>query len=900
MSTAKSLPLSAMEAKLNPPDPNSAEVPRNRLIDLLRASRNVRLVVIRAPAGFGKTSMMQQYKRTLAAMKVQTAWITLDRADNDITRFLQCTASAVARMLHAPASASSDSTALLGTFAQLWQLDSPFALFLDEYEVIQEESVQDLVRQIIESMPRGSQVILGSRNVPSLPLGRMRARAQLLEIDAEQLRFTLDESREYLTVKRGLNLAAEDVQRLHGKTEGWIAGLWLASAALTRAGTLSDFVARFSGSHLDVADYLSEDVLSLQTQETRTFLLRTSILRALNPQLCQALVPDVDADTVLRKLESDNVLITRITGDERAYRYHSLFAGFLRNHLERERPEEVPLLHCKASAWFAAQHRTVPAIEHALDGGDLDTALGMLARHGSALLKAGRLRLLARWFDAIPDAALVPHPTLRIIHAWALCFTKGPLDAMALLQQSGLHASADRSIQRHLLAMQVVFHSLLDQPEEAYALGMANLPGEQSGNAFADATLLSVLTDVSSAKNQPAQAQQMMDRLRMLEGGTSGTINDMHSQSAEGAIALFEGRMHEATARFRIAVGTTLPPDASFTGGNAWAGILYAAAVYEGNDLEQAADLLRVYVPLARQIGLPDHVILGYRMLTRIAFSSGEVDHAFRLIADLESIGHERRLPRVVANARLERARLQLLQGHVQPAREEFERASDSAIWAPFQQLRLLANDVDYPELARLRWEAFAGDPRTALVGLESEWLAAHTARRLHRALKLRLLKAIAHQRANEPTLAATAMDEVLRDCRRDGFMRLVIDEGVVAGLLVQSAFERHRHGANAQRDDAYVIWLQRLQQAFGPLPAVETDGTRPKPVDAYLAAPLTPQELKVLHLLAEGYSNQAMADKLQISLSTARTHMRSIHSKLGVESRLQAVSAGRAFGLIP
>lgn len=900
MNTKKFLSVSAIEAKLSPPDISASEVPRHRLIELLCASRDPRLVVIRAPAGFGKTSMMLQYKRALTIMKVRTAWITLDRADNDITRLLQCVASAVAHMLHAPSSVSSDSAALLEIFAQLWQFKGPFVLFVDEYEIIQEESVQDLVRQIIEGMPRGSQVVIGSRNVPSLPLGRMRARAQLLEIDAEQLRFTLEESHEYLTVKRGLDLAPADVQRLHGKTEGWIAGLWLASAALARTGTKSDFISRFSGSNLHVADYLSEDILNLQTLEVRDFLLRTSILQTLSPQLCRALVPEVDADAVLRQLENDNILITRIAGEDRSYRYHSLFAGFLRTHLERERPDEVPLLHRKASAWFAARHRAVPAIEHALDGGDLKTALTMLASHGVSLLKAGRLQLLARWFDNIPSPDLAPHPKLRMIQAWALCFTKGPLDAMDLLQRSSLNICPDRSIQRHLLAMQVVFHSLLDQPEEAYTLGMANLPGERSSDVFADATLLSVLTDVSSAKNQPAQAQLMMDRLRALDGGKIGAINEMHSQAAEGAIALFEGRMHEATARFRIAISTTLPSDASLTGGNAWAGVLYATAIYESNDLEQAADLLRVYVPLARQVGLPDHVILGYRMLTRIAFSAGEVDRAFRLLADLESIGHERRLPRVVASARLERARLQLLQGHAQPAKDELERASDGAIWAPFAQLRLLANDVDYPELAGLRWEVLAGNPRSALPRLETEWRAAYTARRLHRALKLRLLMAVAHHQADESRLAITTLDEVLRGCQRDGFMRLIVDEGIAVGLLVQSVFERHRLGADASRNDAYIVWLQRVLQAFGPLPAIELDDSRPKPVDAYLADPLTPRELDVLRLLAEGYSNQALADKLQISLSTVRTHMRSIHSKLGVKSRLQAVSAGRGFGLIP
>lgn len=899
MTPSSPSPTSLLDAKLNSPSASSMQVPRQRVTDLVCAARTARLILMRAPTGFGKTTAMLQCRHRLEQMQVQTAWLTLDRADNDAARFLYCLGAALSAIVPDAPEDLQGGDAVLHLVSRLARCEGPFALFIDEFEVIREPGVQGLVREIIEHLPRRGQVVIGTRSVPNLGLGRLRARGQLLEIDASHLRFSVEEAQDYLTVRRGIELPQVDLLRLHKKTEGWIAGLWLASAALAHHDGKADFITRFSGSNLAVADYLTEEVLSMQAPEVRDFLLRTSILKHLSPALCRTLVPDIDAEALLRKLEAENILITRIEGEERSYRYHSLFIGFLQTQLARDAPLELPRLHRAAAHWFESQQRPVPAIEHALEGGDLDHAIALLTAHAMGLLAAGRMRLLSRWFDTIPASALAQHARLQVIQLWALCCTRGPWDAMARLQSSGLESSTAPEVWPHVMALRPMLLAMMDRTEEAYAMGMESLPRLPSGDRFADGVLLASLAGMCSAKDLPAEALRLLDMHRSGLGPHSGALNDMHSESVEGMIALFEGRMREATARFRIAVSATHPANLSFTNGNAWAGVLYAAAVYESDDLEQATGLLRVYVPLVRDVGLPDHVTLGYRMLSRIAFGAGEVDQAFRLLAELEALGHQRQLPRVVVSARLERSRTQLLQGHIQASRDELERAGDPSIWAPIAHLRLLANDVDYPELSRLRWEAQVGDANAALEGLTSELGAAVAARRHHRALKLRLIRAVALERSGDRVGALACLNDTLRACCNEGFVRSVVDEGAAVGVLVRELFAQTRSKTPSEHERVFAVWLQRLVQSFGatlPDPAADAPNVS---LERYLLDPLTRKELNVLKLLAEGYSNSAMADKLFVSINTVCTHVRNINSKFGVRSRMQAVCTGRSLGLL-
>jgi len=894
-----------LETKLTPPGLMAAQVPRAAIRDEIAAS-DVKLVLVRAPAGFGKTTVMAQLREDMEARGFATAWLTLDRADNDVSRFLDGLAAVVQRLgIEAPL----DQAPFDGV-AALAACDSPFKLFLDDFEVVQEPAVLSLVRELIDHLPRRGQIVLGSRSLPDLGLGRLRARGQLIEIDTDRLRFSLEETRDFFSLRQNgamradapsKTLSADFLSQLHSKTEGWPAALWLASLALERHGATTGFIEGFAGSDRAVADYLAEDVLASQPREIHDFLLRTSILRHLDASVCQALNPRTDSAAILNRLAAANLFLIPVHGDTaETWRYHSLFAGFLRARLARERPDELARLHLAASGWYESQGRPVPAIDHAIEGGDHPLALALLEQHAERFLGQGRMRLLARWFAAIPEPLLRAHAWLQMIALWAICFTHGPWDAMRQLQASGCLDSPIPKVRNNARILIPLLLAMQDKHDEAYEAGSKSLARLPTGMAFAEAALLNAMAHVVSVRGDPREAQRLLEAARRQQ--RDSIFNRMYSESLTGFTDLHEGRLRQATARLRMAVDSTHAATHNHSHGNAWAGVPYAGTVYETNQLAQAEHLLNVYLPLARDVGLPDHMILSHIMRSRIAFHAGDIDAAFQTLMELEFLGHHRQLPRVVASAKLERSLLLLLQGNGPASRDELQRANEPALWERERRQRLLAHDLDYFALAQARWEIAFGDAKAALVSINAELHTAVAANRNRRALKLRVLRALALQRADQPQAALDEIGAVLQTASREGFVRLILDEGPAVGALLHRyahAARQHEGGSAAsllRGDPILAEHLQRLLHIVGSaVVAAESEA----PPDRANAEPLTRKEIRVLQLLAEGYSNNAMAEKLFVSDSTVRTHLRNINAKLDAKSRTHAVAIARKLGLI-
>ncbi|GAA4415356.1 LuxR C-terminal-related transcriptional regulator [Quisquiliibacterium transsilvanicum] len=892
-----------LSAKLDPPS-LPVQVRRDGLRELFEGAAAARLILVRAPAGFGKTTALAQYHALLRSRDVATAWLTLDSSDNDVSRFLQYLVAAVGQIAQddpAPDaggridSGPPASDAALQAIDRLTALDVPFALFLDEFETIQETAVLRLVRKIVEQLPRRGQLVIAARDLPDLQLGRLRAQGHLLEVDAEGLRFTLEETAEFLSLQRGAPLPPEQLFSLHRKTEGWPAALRLASIAIGRGAGSEAFIERFSGSDRALADYLADDVLARQPAAVRDFLLRTSVLRHLGAPVCDALVPGIDSDAMLRALESADIPLTRLERPERWYRYHSLFADFLRDRLARELPDEAPRMHDAASRWYEANGRFVAAIDHALEGGEHSRAAALLSRHAQDLLGQGRMRLLSRWFDALPEEQLRGRADLQLARAWAQAFTRSPTEAFALLDRIDPADATDPGIAAQLAVLRPVLLANMDEMEQARDVGQACLARLPSSSPFADGVLINTMASVLSVTGPQEEARRLLDRARAAQGREASAFGMMYSESVEGIIDLMEGRLRQATARFHLAVTGTRRLPGTHANSNAMASVLYASTLYEAGELDQAAHLLHIYVPLIRDIALPDQMILGHVLLSRLLFHRGDVDQALHLLTELEYLGHRKTLPRVVASARLERARMLMLQGNASAAGMELDRAGTPGLWERVDRMRLLAHDTDYLALARLR-QAVAGsgaEAERALAGLEREIATALSANRLRRVLKLRLLRAMALLRSGSEAAALAAIGEVLAQAAPEGFIRLVVDEGPGAGLLVQ----RHAQSVAGRAQGASPLfgqYLDRLLQAFGPLPEEEPPAAQAPPAD-----PLTRGEIRVLQLLAEGYSNNAMAEKLFVSENTVRSHLRNINAKLGARSRTQAVAIGRRLGLV-
>ena len=708
--------------------------------------------------------------------------------------------------------------------------------------------------------------------------------------------------KQYKEFNLPIPLAGADLNAVSiwGAGEGSFQGAWpIIWTHQVNAPSAKAFTERFTkrwGRPPDnqaVADYLAEDVLARQPAHIRRFLLRTSILRQLDASVCSALNPRVDCAQLLEQLDTEQLFLTPVASEQRTWRYHSLFADYLRNQLQHESPDDVARLHLAASGWYESQGRPVPAIDHAIEGGDFPHAMALLATHGEQFLEQGRMRLLSRWFSSVPAPLLEQHSHLMMVAIWAACFTRGPWVAMEMLERHEALGLKDASFQSNAMCIRPMLLAMQDHSEEALLLGRQAMDQLPTGSEFADITLLNAMAHNTSVCGQPREAQQLLDAARQQDRRNS-TFHRMYSETTEGLLDLQQGRLRQASARFRLAVDATHAVNFHHTHGNAWAGVLYASIVYESNQIDQADHLLNVYLPLARDVGLPDHMILSHVMRSRIAFIHGDVDAAWLAITELEYLGNQRKLPRVVAAARLERARLLLLQGNAAASQDELVRADDPTLWQRAQGQRLLAHDIEYMGLARLRWEIAFGDATRCLHALEAELATAVAASRQRRVLSLQLLRAMALQRAGDLATAVAQVGSALQWACQEGFMRLVLDEGPALGLLVQRYQTLHESGQ--VRDPLMGDYLQRLLQAFGPLPSESEKAAAPQ---AGILEPLTRKEIRVLQLLVEGYSNSAMAEKLYVSDSTVRTHLRNINMKLGAHSRTQAVAIARKLGLI-
>jgi LuxR family maltose regulon positive regulatory protein len=896
----------SLVAKLRPPQRLAAQVARVEICERIFAAGAVKLVLLRAPAGFGKTTAMLQVRERFLQTGLPTAWLTLDRADNDVGRFLAGLTAALSPLIpglprvEESESGSPDQVAL-ALIDRIAAHPTPFALFCDDFEAVQNPAVAAIVAELIEQFPRGAQMIMGSRGVPELGLGRLRARGRLLEIEPSQLRFSEAEANGFLRELRGLTLEPDDVRRLHRSTEGWAAALWLASVSLEKRDAPGSFIAGFSGSNAAVVDYLVEDVLAHQSESVRDFLLRTSVLAELNPSLCDAVTGREDSAAVLRAIDQAHLFLTPLQGDRSQYRYHNMFAEFLRVELARQMPDQLPRIHRSAARWFEAQRRPVPAIEHALAAQDLHFALSLLVRHAQALLDQGRVRLLSRWLDPLlASGQLDAHPMLQVVHAWAVCFARGPRAAAALLDRLEARNDEDPEVIAHRLAMRPLFLALMDRTDEALSLAEQALVRLPPGVAFVSGFLEVTMARLAMIAGRYNEALRFADAARARQPAHASDFNLALSEATEAVVDLLQGRLRKAITGLRLAVSGGALEGTRTTNGNALAGVPLAQALYEAGQLDQAERLLVVYIPLIRGVTIPDELIMAHVVMARILAERGDDDRAERLLLELERIGHREGLPRVVAGARLERVRILLMQDKLARARSELDRSGDRALWQRVARLSHQANEVETHDVAFARWAVRSGHAEEVLGPLRAELDAAERGQRGRRALTLRLLYALALYRDGQRNKGMRQLAAAVEAATREGYVRAVLDEGTPL-LAMLAELRKMPDVLAAHAGTADVLAFIDALLPPGPQGQQPPDA----PVDTAPAAPavdaevLTRKEVQVLRLAAQGLSNDQLAERLFIAETTVRTHLRNINVKLDARNRMEAIAVARRLGLM-
>ena len=386
------------------------------------------------------------------------------------------------------------------------------------------------------------------------------------------------------------------------------------------------------------------------------------------------------------------------------------------------------------------------------------------------------------------------------------------------------------------------------------------------------------------------ESHRLLETARMAQGGPSARFNRMFSETVEGILDLEAAQLRKAAARFRLAVHAHEVTHSSAAGGNAYAGVQYAGVLFESGDFVQAERLLNVYVPMARNVGLRDQMIMGYVMLARMAFERRQLDRAWELLGQLEQAGHERRLPRLCASASLERAHLLVLLGDADAAHDELVQTARSGLWERIARLRLPAHDVEDLELGWARWHLAFGDVAQAREAIVRATQQAQDRRKQRRALKFSLLEALALQRSGQLAPALDAFAGIVSQVAAQGFVRLLLDEGEpVRQLAVRLQVRQDAEGAVV--DPIETEYLDKIVSAPSASPVARAEPAEPEK--------LTRKETRMLKLLADGHSNSELARQLFVSDSTVRTHLRNINQKLNAANRTQAVAIARRLGLI-
>ncbi|MBK5123982.1 helix-turn-helix transcriptional regulator [Burkholderia sp. R-69980] len=884
-----------VSAKLQYPILPAAQVQRaNLLEDMCSKAAGCKVVLVQAPAGFGKSTILSQYRARRHYDGAGVMWLTLDSADNDLDRFVRHLQTGLAKLHGSVADELTGNT--FDLIERLAALGRPFVLFLDEFEVLHNPATISYVQQLIECLPTNGEIAIGSRHVPEIGLGRLRVRGQLLELSQAELRFSLEETRELLENQHRLALNGHHVKALHERTEGWVTAIHLFALAISNYRDIGQFIESFSGSHAELAQFLAEDILQRLADDHRDFLLQTSILDELNESLCNHLTQRQDSHIELEFLQRNNLFLIPLDSEHSSYRYHGLFASYLRGQLKATQPDRFLQLHRRAADWLRYQGQPLPAIDHLLHDKDQRDAVTLLNEHAGTMLEQGRVRRLLRWHDRVSPALLRTQTSLRLTFAWALVLNRRHADAQRIIDDFLADASTTHNSDhiREASSLQCLQLSMTDQIEMCRPASEAHLADVTPAQTLEYGVLVSIVAYCMIASGRYDDARQTMARALQSDRQLNATFIRSLSDAQEGGIDLIQGRLGEARARLERSYERAWSSHPSaIPGGRAVIGIPYGEVLYEHNELERAQRVVSECLPYARENGTVDAFIGAYLLLSRIAGISGDVDSSRRHLQELEDVGLETGLTRAVASAKLESARICWLSGDTQSAQALLDQVEATQELKGNAGYSAPAHDIESVDVMRWRIMIAKGDATRAASELKAGLRAAQSGQRHRRALKLRILLSTALMATGQINPAMKTLTEALQVASRDGFVRIFLDEGENVAALLRTWFSRHRE--NVDRLDVSTSLCKHLFGAVSTVPV----RSEPTATDTNLHPALTRREIQVLRYLADGARTRMIANTLFVSEVTIKAHLRNINTKLGAHGRIEAVAIARRQGIL-
>ncbi len=894
-----------LATKLFIPPPRPGSVIRRRLLERLDEGLHRKLTLISAPAGFGKTTLSSEW---LARCGQPVAWLSLDEGDNDPVRFLAYLVAAL-QTISAGLSSAGMGEEMFGAFQaaqsppieplltpllnQLAAIPDHFILALDDYHVIEAEPVDNALTFLLEHLPPQMHVLMSTREDPDIPLARLRATGQLVELRAADLRFAPDESAEFLNQVMNLDLSAGDIAALDSRTEGWIVGLQLAALSMQGRSDTTSFVQAFTGSHRFVLDYLAEEVLHRQPKHALDFLLQTSILDRLSGPLCDTVTARNDGKAILEALERGNLFIVPLDDQRQWYRYHHLFADVLQSRLREEWPNQVSHLHQLASIWYEENGLPAEAIRHALAAKDLDRAANLIELAWSTMDVSMQSATWLGWARALPDALIHVRPVLSAGYAWAL-LDSGDLETCeAWLQNAECWLECESPEMVVVDEEQFQLLPATIATARAYrALALGSIPGaiihaRQALNLTPEhddirrIQAMSLLGISQYADGDLGAADRSLTEFQAYVREVGSIITTIGITFVLAEIKRARGRLHEAASAYEQALQLAASQGGPMPVGTAdlYRGVSELACE-RGNPEAAVQHLLT-----AQKIG-EQAVLIGWthrRCLAeaRLKQSQGDLSGALDLLDEAERLYVRSPLPDVRPIAAL-RARIWLAQGrHTEVLGWVRERglSTDDAL--------SYGQEFEHITLVRIRIALYRSAPEDSAIGeamslLDRLLQAAEDGDRIGSVIEIRVLQALAYQAQNDLPRALESLEHALTLAQPEGYVRLFVDEGQLMMILLREAARR----------GIVPNYANQLQMVF------EQAGDR-MPAAQPLIEPLSERELEVLRLLGTELSGPEIAQELNVSLSTLRTHTQNIYTKLGANNRRAAIRRAEELHLL-
>jgi LuxR family transcriptional regulator, maltose regulon positive regulatory protein len=922
---------SLLATKFYFPPPRSEQVRRLRLLARLDESLTCKLALVAAPAGYGKSTLVGEWITKISDVKI--GWLSLDDGDNDPARFLNYLITAIQKaepgtgeralaMLYSPRTAStkalSAETLLDILVNDLVQIPEPIVLVLEDYHVIQTGSIHQSISYLLDHLPPNVHLVLISRAEPPLPLARLRVRGQLVEIRTNDLRFTNEETDEFLNRSMRLNLDFEKVALLSKRTEGWIAGLQLAAVSMLSRDDLDVFINEFTGSNRYVMDYLVEEVLQQQPDHIQKFLHFTCPLNRLCAKLCDEIMAEAfdlmgqtgaeltrnESASILSALERANLFIIPLDDRQEWYRYHRLFADLLRKRLGLANPEVEQRIHHRASRWFEQTGNISEAIDHSFSAEDFDRAASLIEQTAESTLMRSETGLLLNWVEKLPKPLILTRPKLGIFHALALIISSQKYDDVKAQLDQIQETAAEGELDGEVATLRGLLTMLQGNLKDSILLSRRALEclGEEQLLFKSLATDNLGMCYVLSG-DMPS-AVQAFEEAVMLARRSGNIMMAAGALSNLAGLQYLQGHMREAWSNYKKILdlstdtgGRRLP-----VAGKALTGLGELAR--EWNDLEAAANYLSKAVELLSEfveIGL----VVCYLSLARVRQSQGDWEKAWKLLSKAQELAQESRsIPIDDRLVEVAQALFWIREGNYEQATSwvQKRKLDDDVLTELSSSAGSLGFEMIEPEYLTLARLLIAQDqPDKALNILSTLQVIDEQKERGRRLVEVLCLQAIAFQAKGEVDTALSVLQRALALAKPEGFVRTFIDEGEPVLRLLSLAIQRGIEPGYATR------LLEAMQTKQSP----SHEPTKPSATPAYspapfpgkpdpgLVEPLSRREIEVLQYIELGLSNAEIGARLVISLSTVKGHTANIYSKLGVNSRTQAVLKAKQLGIL-